>query len=133
VKAVFVDTLGFYAFLDGTDAFHPQAKECFAQASAQGWKLLTTNYILHESWSLIQARLGWDAVDDWRDRVVPACEVVWITAELHALGEARCRQARQRGLSLTDCTSIEVMRQKRIHEAIADDAHFAREGFRLPV
>lgn len=129
---VFVDSSGFYAELDGTDPRHPQAREAFANAQREHWQLITSNYVLHESWAIIQARLGWEAVDAWRDRLVSLCEIVWVTAELHALGEARCRQARQRHLSLTDCTTIELMRRHKIHQAIAFDEHLAREGFRLP-
>lgn len=132
LKSVFVDTSGFYAFLDGSDPFHDEAQQSFLRSAREAWRLVTTNYVLHESWALIQARLGWKAVDAWHDRLVAPCEIHWVTPELHALGEARCRQARERSLSLTDCISIEVMRQRRLAEAIASDDHFAREGFRLP-
>jgi len=132
MKTVFVDTAGFYAFLDGTDAFHATARDCFLRSQRESWHLMTSNYVVHESWAVIQARLGWDAVDAWRDRVLRRCMIVWVDAGLHALGEARCRQARQRQLSLTDCVSIEMMRQEGIREAIAQDEHFTREGFRLP-
>jgi uncharacterized protein len=132
MSSVFVDTSGFYAELDGTDPCHAEASEAFARVLAGAWKLVTTNYVMHESWAVIQARLGWDAVDAWRDRLVTRCEVAWITPELHDLGEARCRQARHRNLSLTDCTSIEVMRKRGIRDVIAFDEHFRREGFALP-
>jgi len=131
-RTVIVDTSGFYALLDGGDPFHARARECFEQAVEESWQLVTTSYILHESWALIQARLGWDAVDAWRDRVVSSCDIVWVDATLHGLGEARCRQARERRLSLTDCVTIEVMRRDRIDEIIGDDEHFFREGFRIP-
>ncbi len=132
MKPVFVDTSGFYAILDATDPFHPSARDCFTRARADAWSMVTTSYVIHESWSLIQARLGWEAVDAWRDRLVPRCEIVWVDKSLHALGEARCRQARERRLNLTDCVSIEVMRQRNIQEFIGQDEHFSRQGFRLP-
>lgn len=132
MKAVFVDTSGFYAELDGTDPSHPLARDAFLRVRHDHWKLVTTNYVLHEAWAVIQVRLGWDAVDAWRDRLIALCEIVWVTPELHRLGEARCRQARDRRLSLTDCTSIELMRQRKIVHAIAFGEHFHREGFRLP-
>ena len=132
MRQVFVDTSGYYAELDATDPCHEPARNAFALALRQKCKLITTNYVVHESWAVIQARLGWEAVDAWRDRLVTLCDVVWVTQELHNLGEARCRQARQRHLSLTDCVSIEVMRRRRIEQAIAFDEHFDREGFRLP-
>jgi predicted nucleic acid-binding protein len=132
VRDVFVDTSGFYAFMDGDDSQHAAARRCFIRSRVEGWSLVTTNYVLHETWSLIQSRLGWKAVDVWRDRLVRPCEIVWITEQIHALGEARCRQARKRRLSLTDCVSFEVMRRRGLTEAIAWDEHFAFEGIRVP-
>jgi uncharacterized protein len=132
VKPVFVDTSGFYALLDGSDPFHADAAACFDRGIKEGWSLFTTNYVVHETWAVIQARLGWDAVDAWRDRILARCEIVWVDEALHALGEARCRQARQRRLSLTDCVSIEIMRRRRCREFVGDDEHLLREGFRAP-
>jgi predicted nucleic acid-binding protein len=132
MKDVFVDTSGFYALLDGTDPLHKQCRDGFRRAAEETWRLVTTNYVVHESWALIQSRLGWEALDAWRDRVLPRCEITWVEEALHALGEARCRQARERRLSLTDCVSIELMRRRGIGEYIGRDDHLDREGFRNP-
>lgn len=132
MKTVFVDTSGFYAFLDGSDPFHATAADCFRRAVDERWQLVTTSYVLHESWAVIQARLGWEAIDAWRDQLVHLCQVIWIDEGIHALGEARCRQARERRLSLTDCVTIAVMRHHRINAVIAQDEHLSREGFVLP-
>lgn len=126
----FVDTSGFYAFLDGTDPGHAASRDAFLAATSASRQLLTTSYVLHECWALVQARLGWAALDAWLDDLVPLCEVVWVDPALHALGAARCRQARERRLGLTDCVSIEVMRQRRIRDYVGRDEHFDREGFR---
>jgi hypothetical protein len=40
----------------------------------------------------------------WRDKLIVRCEIVWVDARLHALGEARCRQAQEPRLSLTEFT-----------------------------
>ncbi len=132
MKTVFVDTSGFYAALNAADPFHRRARDLLLRAEAESWRLLTTNYVLQEAWALIQARLGWDAVEAWQRAVLPRCEIVWVDAELHRLGAARCRQARARRLSLTDCISFEVMHREHLREAVADDEHFAAEGFALP-
>jgi predicted nucleic acid-binding protein len=132
MNTVFVDTSGFYALLDGDDSFHPAARDAFLRAEEEGWELVTTNYVVHETWAVIQARLGWEAVDAWRDRMLPLCRVMWVDEGLHAAGEARCRQAKERHLSLTDCVSIELMRREGLDTAIAQDEHFSREGFSVP-
>jgi len=129
VKAVFVDTSAFYAALDASDAFHRRAASLLRQAETDGWRLVTTNYVIQESWALLQNRLGWEAVEAWQRVLLARCEVIWIDAELHQLGAARCRQAGERRLSLTDCVSFEVMHRERIREFLGDDDHFVAEGF----
>lgn len=133
VKDVFVDTSGFYALLDRTDSFHEVSARLFLKAEREGWHLITSSFVLHESWALIQVRLGWDAVEDWLGSVVSRCEIVWIDQALYTAASARTRQARERRLSLTDCSSFEVMLMRGCREVIADDAHFSRQGFLLPV
>lgn len=128
----FVDTSGFYALFDGTDPRHGEADAAFRYCADQRVGLLTTNYVVHETWALVQARLGWAAVEAWERRLLTACETVWVDAGLHELGAARCRQARRRHLSLTDCISLETMYRRGIDQAIAFDVHFDRAGIRRP-
>jgi predicted nucleic acid-binding protein len=132
VKTVFADTSGFYAVLDGTDPFHPDARVAFERAEREKWTLRTTNYVVHETWALTQHRLGWNALDDFLDVMLPLCQVEFVDPVLHALGVARCRQARLRQLSLTDCVSLEFMKREGLTEAIARDVHFTRENVVMP-
>jgi predicted nucleic acid-binding protein len=129
VKSVFVDTSGFYAFLDRDDRFHTEAKRLFLKSEAGEWALVTSSYVLHESWALIQARLGWDAVEDFLRELVVRCRIVWVDERFHQLGAARARQARERRLSLTDCVSFEVMLAEGCLEYLGDDEHFKTAGF----
>ena len=132
MKHVFVDTSGFYGFLDGTDRFHQVSKELILRANVEGWHLFTSSFVLHESWALIQSRLGWDAVEDFLISILPLCDIVWVDDHLYSLGAARARQARERRLRLTDCISFELMLAHQCREAIADDEHFQKYGFLLP-
>ena len=132
MKPVFVDTSGFHAFLDRTDPFHAKARDLFIRARDEKWQLFTTSYVVHESWALIQARLGWEAVEDWIGSLLPMCEIAWVDESMHRLGAARARQAKERRLSLTDCVSFEVMSSRGCTEAIADDEHFRRLDYVLP-
>lgn len=129
MKSTFVDTSGFYAFLDRDDRFHAEAKRLFLKSEAGGWALVTSSYVVHESWALIQARLGWDAVEDFLREMVVRCRIVWVDERLHGLGAARARQARERRLSLTDCVSFEVMLAEGCREYLGDDEHFQAAGF----
>lgn len=130
MTAVFIDTSGFYAALDARDPNHARAVELFRQASAEAWRLETTSYVQHEAWALVQARLGWEAVDVLIKRLFPLCHIHYVGANLQQLGAARCMQARSRWLSLTDCVSFAYMHDRGLSTAIAFDEHFGREGIR---
>jgi uncharacterized protein len=132
VKSVFVDTSGFYAVLDAGDPFHAVARAEFERAERERWQLVTTNYVVHETWALVQHRLGWDAVEDFLDVMLPLCRVEFVDEALHSQAAQRCRQSRRRKLSLTDCLSFEVMRRLQMTEAIAQDEHFSENGIKLP-
>jgi predicted nucleic acid-binding protein len=132
VKTVFADSSGFYAVLDPEDPFHAEATRLFELAERDGWHVVTTNYVVHETWALVQSRQGWSGIDAFLEVLVPLCDVQFVDQPLHDAGVARCCRERKRLLSLTDCVSFELMRRLGLNEAIACDKHFAREGIRLP-
>lgn len=80
----------------------------------------------------MQHRLGWDALDQFLDVILPCCDVEYVDRALHMLGALPCQTEPQRRLSLTDCVSLEFMRMRGLTEAIARDDHFDRVGIRLP-
>jgi predicted nucleic acid-binding protein len=132
MRVIFVDTSGFYAAIDGSDPNHGPALALFRESDRVDWQLLSHNYVVHETWALAQARFGWSAVDTWSRLLLPRCEIIWVDEGLHATAAARCRQAKARRLSLTDCVSFELMARENIREALAYDEHFAAEGFVIP-
>lgn len=129
---VFVDTSAFYAFLERNDPHHANAVAVFTRAVHEGWSLVTTNYVVHETWALMQNRLGWDALETWLPDVLSPCAIAWVDQSLHSLGAERCRHARERNFSLTDGVSLAYMRHAGIRHAIAFDRHFERDGIRAP-
>lgn len=128
----FVDTSGFYAYLDETDPAHLQAIQLFQKAGKEEWCLRTTNYVVQETAALVQTRLGWNACDQWLNEVLCTVQVEMVADELHRMGMARWRQARLRNLSLTDCVSLAYLEQEGIREGIVFDRHFTDRGVRLP-
>jgi predicted nucleic acid-binding protein len=132
MKTVFVDTSGFYACLDQTDVFYPLALDAFERAERENWTLLTTNYVVHETWALVQRRLGWEAVETFINDLLPRCTVIWVDENLYQAATTRCRQTRERRFSLTDALSLEYMARNQITEAIVQDEHFSREKVALP-
>ncbi len=127
---VFVDTSAILALLVPTDRAHPRARESFERLAAARAPLITSPYVMVETYALLQRRLGLDAVRAFREEFAPLLDVVWITEEVHerALDEMLNRPA---ALSLVDASSFVLMRSEGIHRAFAFDRHFETEGFRL--
>jgi len=127
--AVFVDTSAFYAFLDADDENHTRSAEAWSRMMESDENAVTTNYVLVETFALVQSRLGPEAVRGFQEDVVPVLHVEFVTPEIHRLGIAALLAASRRGLSLVDCVSFEVMRDLGIKSVFAFDGHFRQYGF----
>ena len=131
MKALFVDTSALYAMLDANDRYHPAAAETWrALLADEATLLLTSNYVLVETFALVQHRLGIEAVRAFQQDVVPVLTVLWVDAEVHQAAVAALLAAGRRDLSLVDCTSFELMRRHGLDTAFTFDADFEEQGFR---
>ena len=126
---VFVDTSAFYAVLDADDEAHAQASTAWRGLIQRERPLVTSSYVCVETSALVQARLGMDAVRALFDDVLPMVTMVTVDEELRSNAVAILLGANRRDLSLVDCASFAVMRQRAIVSAFAFDRHFAEQGF----
>jgi predicted nucleic acid-binding protein len=125
----FVDTSALLAVLDADDKQHDRASRSWRTLINKGEGLLTTSYVLVETFALTQARLGLDAVGALDSNVVPIFQIVWVDDALYRAGMAALLTAHRRDLSLVDCVSFEVMRRHGITRAFVFDRHFRERGF----
>jgi len=128
---IFVDTSAFYALLDLDDRNHQKGKKAWREILENDSTLVTSNYILVETLSLLQSRLGLEAVRGFQEDVVPILKVEFVTPEMHRAGASALLSAGRRGLSLVDCVSFEVMRDWGIKTAFTFDSHFKEQGFEV--
>jgi uncharacterized protein len=128
---VFVDTSGIFATLVESDSAHHSAKIALEKLARTRTTLVTSSYVLIETYALLQARVGLDAVRTFHDSWVQEMDIVWVGSDLHAKGALRLLRADRRKLSLVDCVSFECMEQQSIEAAFAIDAHFREAGFKL--
>lgn len=126
---ILVDTSAFYALMDGDDAYHARAVEWWERGASTEGSLATTNYIVLESMTLLQARLGMAAVRTFHDAVLPMLRLEWIEEGVHARSVSAFLAADRKGPSLVDLTSFEIMRRLGIRSAFTFDRHFRRYGF----
>ena len=129
--SVFVDTTALLAFLDADQPRHGEVIDAWDGKVLGEEPLLTSNYVLVESFALVQRRLGLEALRALADILVPMLRPLWVDEELHAAAVAALFTAGRRNLSLVDCTSFELMRRHGLTEALALDDDFSRQGFRL--
>ena len=129
MKAVFVDTSAFLAALDTGDKYHGEAEKRWSALSKSPSELWTTDYVRLESWSLIQRRLGAEAVMSFQDDWLPLCKIHEVCRDGFERAAAQWRIAQRRNLSLVDLTSFDAMRQLAIRTALAFDQHFQEMGY----
>ena len=125
----FVDTSAFYAVLDRDDSNHQRAKKAWMEILGEYAPVVTTNYVLVETFALLQSRLGLEAVRGFQEDVVQIIQVEFVSREMHRAGTAAVLSAGRRSLSLVDCVSFEVMRDSGIRTAFTFDSHFKEQGF----
>jgi predicted nucleic acid-binding protein len=126
---VFVDTSAIMAILHHDDKNHNPAKQVWERLINQNAILICTNYILLETCSLLQNRVGLVAVKAFEDSIVPSLNVEWVDETLHQTGIAALLMANRRQLSLVDCISFETARRLGLNTVFAFDQHFVEQGF----
>ena len=127
----FADTSGLYALLDAENVGHGLAAEAWAALREANGKTATSSYVLLETVSLVQSRLGLDPVRDLVAGIAPLLIVEWVDRETLDAAVAALLSANRRDLSLVDCVSFEVMRRLGIRRAFTLDEHFREQGFEV--
>lgn len=132
---VLVDTSALYAVLDAADTNHEEAVASLthlfdgvARGELEG---VTHGSVIVEAAALVQRRLGMDAARVLLDDVLPLLSTVWVDEALHTEAVTAFLAANRRSVSLVDWTSFVVMRRHVIDQALAFDADFVDQGFRL--
>jgi predicted nucleic acid-binding protein len=128
---ILIDTSAFYALLDRDDAHHARAKKAWTDLLQAVHTLVTSNYVLVETFALLQNRLGIEAIRAFHDDILPLINIEFVTSGTHRSGVAALLSASRRDLSFVDCVSFEVMRTSGINTVFAFDKHFKEQGFTL--
>jgi predicted nucleic acid-binding protein len=129
---LFVDTSGWGYHLDRTDPLHTRVETLMREAVIRRRKLVTTNFIIHELVALLTNRYKKprpqviEAINAIKSDV--SVEIVYIQRTIDdrawALLEARPDQK----WSLVDASSIIIMKDFRMTEALSTDECFPTEG-----
>lgn len=129
----FVDTSGWMACADAADPDHARAAAARDAILASRRILVTTDFVVDETLTLIRIRLGIAAAQAWWDQVDRSARLRWERIDSERFDRARALffRYRDKSFSFTDCTSFVVMRELRIAQALSTDRHFRQMGFQV--
>ena len=131
MNEVFVDTSALYALLVETDDNHRAARTAASSFRDRDARLVTSSFVVLETVTLLQTRAGIAAVRIFYRDVLPLLTVAWVGEEHLHRAMAALLGASKRGVSLTDWSSITLMRERGIAHIFAFDEDFARPGFEI--
>jgi predicted nucleic acid-binding protein len=107
MKGVFVDTGGWMACADSADSAHASCRAARDGALEAGQILITTDFVIDETLTLIRFRLGLSAANAWWQHVDGSVRLRWERVESDRFERARSLffHYRDKDLSFTDCTT----------------------------
>lgn len=133
MRTLFVDTAGWTMLSDESDRQHRSARALRDKWLQAGGVLVSSDFVMDETLTLLRLRLGLDAAERWWGQVEFSPRVLW-----ERIDPARAEKARHwffrwrdKDFSLTDCSSFVVMKERRIKAALTSDRHFAQAGFQV--
>lgn len=132
-NSVFIDTSWFKAFIDTKDDFYDLAIKQFKTLSSQNTNLITTNFVIDETLTLLRVRRGLEHSLKFRDLLVEMINHLKIVRVL-STDEKNAWDWFPKAwskLSFTNCTSFAVMQRLELKDVATFDEHFAQAGFNM--
>lgn len=131
---LFVDTSGWIEVFGVKRDLHKQASEILYQSIDKGHPIITTNYVIVEFVGNGQKKCGFNERKDlfraYKEIInLRGIEIIHIDARIHTEELIRLRDWPDKYWSLVDATSFNIMRARKITDALAKDGHFDEAGF----
>jgi predicted nucleic acid-binding protein len=129
---VFLDSSGLFALLVHRDEHHRTAERIVQVARSEKRRLVTTDYVLDETATLLKARGLGHLVEPMFEHVLSsaACRTMWTDEGRFGVVRKFFAKHADQAWSFTDCLSFCVMKELRLREALATDVHFEQAGFK---
>lgn len=133
MKNVFVDTSFFKAIIDEKDEFWTNATAILTLLEDNNSELITTNYIVDETATLLRVRRGLEKSLKFRRLLIggmPTIKLMRVTIADDASAWDWFKNDWSH-LSFTNCVSFSVMKRLDITHVATFDQHFQRAGFTI--
>lgn len=133
MKETFADTSHFVAVLHPSDQMHEKAIS--VERSLIETRIITTDFVLIEVLNYFS-----EFREYYKTRIARAVELIISESNIQIIecsheeflkGFEFYNARLDKGFSLTDCVSMNVMSERNISEILTNDDHFEQEGFRI--
>lgn len=133
MKGVFLDSSYFKALIDDRDDFHDRALEMFGDLEQEEVELVTSNYVVDETLTLLRVKCGLNAALKFRDMLNAGSPILTISRVImDDEGHAWTWFVKPwKRLSFTDCVSFSVMERLDLRRVATFDRHFSQAGFEI--
>jgi len=130
---IFVDTSAWLALNDRNDQCHSEAVSKLKNVTKQKIELITSEYVVDESITIIRYRVSHKAAVVFGDSLMNSTivTVADITEEERFRAWMLFKKYDDKELSFTDCTSFALMNKLKLRKAFAFDDHFKQIGFEV--
>jgi predicted nucleic acid-binding protein len=127
---VFVDTGAFFAIENERDRYHVEALDARHEFMARGERLVTSDYVLDEVYTLIRMRVGHAAAVDFGESIRASrfFRVEQVTTADFETAWRIFRRYDDQPFSFTDCTSFALMERLKIGVAFTFDRNYRGYG-----
>lgn len=136
MTAVFVDTGAWLAITIKRDQYHGVAVNYYHRLSCKRLLLITTNYVLQETYTRIRYDDGHNKTIQFHEIINEAIQkgrlrVGWITPYIHEEAWILFKNYPEHVFSFVDCTSFVVAKKAGIQTVFGFDTSFKIIGFIL--
>ena len=130
---LFVDTSAWLALNDRNDQYHNKATAKSAEIKRQKIELITSEYIIDESITLIRYRVSHKAAVIFGDSLINSSivRIIDVTGEDRIKAWEMFKKYEDKEISFTDCVSFVLMKNLKLHKAFTFDEHFKQTGFEI--
>ena len=133
-ELIFVDTSAWYALAVADDINHAPAIDFFrVLSSGEFGKMITTDYILAETYTLLRIKKGIEPVRRFAESVAksPNVKTLWISENDFSFSLEKLLRFNDKMLSFVDCSSAVVMDSLGMTDVFAFDSDFHSLGYKL--
>mgnify|MGYP001616968920 CR=1 FL=1 len=131
---VFLDTGAFLALADEDDDYHTAAKSIYTELLQSKAQLLTSNFVLSETYTLIRSKVSHQAAVEFMKRLdQTGIKALRVSEAMEQTAKAIFVRYDDKDFSFVDCTSFALIDHHRLDHALAFDSHFRQYRFKRTV